>query len=170
MFLLLKDLQAALVDVFATTVFRAPQTKAGQPEAYRPVQVCIASLPPKRKDAEQGEDFPYVVIRATRGTLAEKSGAREENVTVRFLVGVYTGGTEADGAQDLDVMTQRIKHMLATRRLWDGGRWERELPISWEAGLRDENNAQPHPYYGGYIEATFSAPGAVEVLNFDGLG
>lgn len=169
MYLLLKDLKAAVIAVFDGTEFREPHNGKATPETYREPLVVVGGLPAKRQNAEQGEDFPFVAIRGLKGRLGEKDSVREDTVTVRFSCGVFSAGSEEDAVADLDPMIQRICHMLAVRRWWDGQRWEREMPIEWAVGIPPDHS-QAHPFHGGYVEVTFSAAGACEVQNTEALG
>lgn len=161
MFLLLRELKAAIEAAFSGTVYREPQQRAGTPETYSPPRVYIGALPPKRQAPGQGEDAPFVVIRPRAGEITESNGVRAESVTVALLAVVYTAGGEADGAEEIDSLLARLRLLLCERRLW-AGRWEREFPLRWEAGspLPQDENQQPHPYAQGKIDVTFSAPAA----------
>ena len=164
---LLADLKAQIEAETAHMVFREPH--AGRvdflPETYCAPLVVVGQLPPKRQGEDQGEDFPYIIIRLARGKNDEKDGVRSEDATVRIFCGIATAGNPTDGVMEITVMMRAVKRLIATRKFWAGHRWERTFPVAYECGVREADNAQPHPYGTAYIDATFTTAGVVDDLD-----
>lgn len=147
-YLLQKAIKAFLAGVF--TGFRQPSPPAG--EIVSP-QILIGALPPKRKAAEQGEDYPFVVVRAVEGEDPEEE---KPEVEVHLICGTWVP-PESDaetGALACHLMGDKIRaalhHVGDSTGILDD-RYELQYPVKWRTGVREgegsEAGSQPHPYY-----------------------
>jgi len=150
---LLRELRDAIKEHLAEMALRDPaiedETEDG---AFRAPRVHLGSLPAKRKQAAQNQDFPFVVIRATSG----EDRQDESVVDVQIVCGIYTAEDEEGGVNDLQNLVDRIRALIMARRVF-GGAFEVRLPMSWDVGSDEERN-QPHPYYVGQLTPQFVAP------------
>ncbi len=153
-FLLLKAIETFLWTLFAKMVFRAPGTEE---EAYRPPDIKIGALPPKRS-GENGKDFPFIVIRPVEG----EDNEDDSTATVKITFGVYTEEGIEGGFNDVTNMVDRARRGLLQTRFLDK-KYVLNLPLRWTLG--DEDSADhPHPYYHGAIITKWSTPPVEQIL------
>ncbi len=154
-FLLAEALKTRLEEGFSHPFFREP----GKEESYAHTRFCIGALPPKRKNPEQKEDFPFVVVRAIKGA----DDQTQSTLTAIIICGIYTAqGIEA-GENDVQNMIDRCRRLLlATPTLED--KYLLEYPVKWEIGDPDEKHNQPVPYHVGTITTKWQMPSTTQIL------
>ncbi|MGO4540372.1 hypothetical protein [Paenibacillus sp. 2TAB19] len=106
---------------------------------------------PKRTVENQDEpDYPFVLVRMTKGRQTEDAHA----VIVKLIVGVKAAD-EAEFLNALNVM-DRIRIAFSRQRVI-AGQFRHELPLDWE--LFEE---QPHPEYLGQVIMNWTLPSVTE--------
>lgn len=171
-YLLLTDIRDKLKETFRDFPFREPLNH-GQPfgdngeKSYRDPLIRLMRLPLKDSGEtfdgqEQGEDFPFAVVKFLRG-----STARMDYPKTSFVIGVVFGVFNPDDddtiVQDAMNMRDRIEYMFATNHTWADGHFIREDPI--ESSMNTDGSdmavapAWPawDPYLGGVVVTKFSA-------------
>lgn len=160
-FLLLKEIQALLKEAFAHTVYKEPDGWFVEPRVF------LGALPTKRKikGEEQGEDFPFIVVRAREG----KDEDVGSSVDVELVLGIYSDQEPDDqattGAGDNDILNvvDRCRRVLLQQRTM--GRYNLALPLTWKLG--DDDQRQPHPYYLAMVTARWEAPAIEQQLTLN---
>lgn len=117
-----------------------------------PPAIWFGSLPPKRSETEQGQDFPFVVIRPLAGS-ADRS---EQLSTIRLICGIYSG--EDDIETGVDQVHDLAERLLAIQRERGFAPYRLNLPVTWKFGDEtDPGNPgnQPHPFYFLTIDLSF---------------
>lgn len=95
-------------------------------------------LPPKRSDAQDGEDFPFLAARILAGSEEQNAGI----ITVRVIGGLYTWGDIVAGQTDVTTLLTYVLSIAESRGF---SPYQLGLPIKWRLG--DEDGQQPHAYY-----------------------
>lgn len=119
-----------------------------------PVAIHLGALPAKRSETDQGQDFPFVVIRPLGG-----SGDRAEQLTtVRLICGIYSGTDEIEtGVFQVHDLAERLLAIQSERGFKP---YRLILPVTWKFG--DESDPgnqgnQPHPFYFLTIDLSFKS-------------
>lgn len=160
-YLLLKAIEQVLEEEFKHTVYREPGTE----ESYKQPEIHIGNLPPKRKTPEQGQDFPFIVIRSDKGI----DGDDGSTVDVDLVCGVYTAEVDpAAGMHDCQNMIDRIRRVLLERCQLDE-RYDLELPITWGVSEQDDK-LHPRLYYLGWVGTKWTLPAVQQVQNINRKG
>lgn len=165
-YMLQKALQAYLVSVFSGSW--SPSPPSGTMVQPR---IVIGALPPKRHSQEQGEDFPFLVVRAVDGE--DDDGDKKPEVTIDIIAGAWVPPESDAETGTLESHRMGDKVRVALRKVGDGtglldSRYELQYPIKWKAGVRDsdgsEAGAQPHPYYYITIKTRWLLPPVINPL------
>jgi len=147
-YLLQKALKNFLVTVFTGSFSLSPPNG----EMTEP-RIVIGALPPKRRNPEQGEDFPFLVVRAVEG--ADEKEEKPE-VDIDIIIGAWVKPEAEIEAGVIEVHKMGDKARVAIRNVGNGSglldnRYELQYPVKWKTGVRDsdgsESGGQPHPYY-----------------------
>ena len=129
-----------------------------------PARIYFGAIPAKRTRDDQGQDFPFVVIRPLGGT----GGREAEQVNIRLICGAYTAADDADPGAPPEEVGALVAQDLAWRLIQIKRRrggfkpWQLTLPVEWKAGDGDDGN-QPHPYYLINIDLVFKAPPQADI-------
>lgn len=149
-FQLLREIRTFLQELFADSAFRNPAVEDETEEgAFISPRLFIGALPPKRKQGQTNEDFPFIVVRAPSG----EDGEENSDIQTQIICGIYTAEDEEGGTNDIHNALDKIRSNLLQQRIL-GGTFELQLPLSWTTGQDEERN-QPHPYYLGEITANW---------------
>lgn len=131
---LLQLIEIRLEDILGAELFDDPAGGTSGP------LVRISELDPKRDNQENDEDFPFVVIRPTKGS----ADMREEIQQVELIGGIYTDGGVINGFTDIDRLTELLLQVRKNRSFTP---YQLALPVQWAYGLDEKTARQPHPYY-----------------------
>lgn len=165
-YLLQKAIKEHLVAVFAGSWSPSPPSKV-----MALPQVLIGALPQKRHTQEQGEDFPFLVVRAVDG---EDDAEKKPEVNVDIIVGTWVPPESEAETGVIEVHRMGDKVRIALRKIGDAGaildsRYELQYPIKWRAGVRDadgsDGGGQPHPYYYMTIKTRWLLPPVTNPLS-----
>ncbi|MEC0269061.1 hypothetical protein [Paenibacillus anseongense] len=110
-------------------------------------QVHIGYLPQKTATNAQNGDFPYIIVRALKGSDEDEKGC---GTTVKLLFG--TQSTDDDGFMDVLNVMEDVRIALLKKRLLDH-RYDMQLPYQWQ--LFEE---QPSPEWIGEAMTTWTLP------------
>jgi hypothetical protein len=108
-------------------------------------------LLPKRSEAGQGEDHPFVLMRFMRG----RETVSEGTVVVRLIGGIHTNGDKDAGVADIERLLELLLNILNNRGAFTGYKLLGEA--DWYYGDPDEG-VQPHPKYYCTVDLTFKRP------------
>ncbi len=165
-YFLQKALKEFLLATFAGSW--APSPPSGDMVTPR---IIIGALPPKRSTAEQGEDFPFFIVRATDG---EDPAEEKPEVGIDIIIGAWVPPDSAAEEGVIEIHKMNDKARLALRNVGEGSgllenKYELQYPIKWKAGVRDsdgsEAGGQPHPYYYITINTRWLLPPVTKPLS-----
>jgi len=140
---LLPGLKTALEGALENELFKDPVGPDISP------RIALGFLPPKRSDAAQNQDFPFIVIRAKGGRDTKSKG----EVEVRLICGTWTNGDIESGVLEIHRLMDILRAWLPTH-LGVCRPWVMDPDIAWEFGDK-EDGKQPHPHYYGEIFLNF---------------
>lgn len=161
-----KALKTFLASLFSGSISQSPPSGV----MVTP-QVVIGALPPKRKSPGQGEDFPFLVVRAIEG---EDEEGKKPGVTIAIIIGTWVP-PESDieeGVAEIHRMGDKVRGALRSIGSGTGvldSRYELQYPIKWRAGVKaadgEDAGAQPHPYYYMTITTGWFLPPVINPLS-----
>lgn len=136
-------------------IVRLSELTAGQ-QFYDPAAEALGdlrlykwALPPKRRDAAVGQDFPFIVARIMGG----RSDQRRDGIKIRLYCGLRTDGDEAAGNADIERLADLLQPIIVGRS-WTP--YSLAMPLDWFFGDPD-HGVQPHPDYFLTMDLLFQA-------------
>lgn len=124
---LLTSLKSAVTELLTGETFSDPAGPAREMRCY------AGTMPPKRTDAEMGEDAPCCIITAPDFTIAKE--ATTHAVTMDFIL--YAPDSHTHGIEEQDRLLTLLKP-LATKRL---------APHKLEGNITGTLPEAKHPFY-----------------------
>ncbi|MGG1442095.1 hypothetical protein ABE354_08550 [Brevibacillus laterosporus] len=148
-------LQDALVNeikaLFSTMSFK--NVKGEETE----LNVFAQYLPAKQTD-EDGEYFPYAVVRILGGGTSNETDAANCNALIFF--GLYDESEDYQGHKDLLNVLRKLETHLLKKRIIDR-RYRIEFPFDWSV-YQDETT---FPYYFGGAQTVWTLPAIRQEVN-----
>ena len=162
-FELLKSVENRLKTGLAQAKFPIPYS---DPVEYKAPGFFLGAVPPRRRgeknDTEDPGDFPFIVNR-----LVGLDDTTEDSlITVKTIVGIYTLGSPTHGEEEIFNLVSRIRRLFLEHLILDQ-RFELVLPLKSKFGDGDDDDRQPHPYYGGYIWSQWRIPAIHPLLSVE---
>ena len=108
-------------------------------------EVHLGFLPPKRETVEQGEDYPFVLIRLLGGPDSYQS----RGFTILLYGGLYAKEI-ADGLVDIEDLADRLLSLRESRELDPYSACEGRVHYG------DKQGNQPLPYFECFVEIEFT--------------
>ena len=153
-FELLRSIENRLKTGLAQTKYPVPKT---DPVEYRTPVFVLGDFPPKHKDG-----FPFIVNRL----IGLDDTSEESLISVKTIVGIYTLGDPAHGEEEIFNLVSRIRRLFLEHPILDQ-RFELALPLKSKFGDGDDDDRQPHPFYGGYIWSQWRIPAIQPLLSVE---
>jgi hypothetical protein len=157
--LILKAIQKKLIDGFAGEYYREP----GGIDSFISPHIFITGLPAKRSTEDQGNDFPYIIVRAGKGM----DDDNESYLEVFIVCGTFSAlhGAEVEAAVCQNMVDHCRYLLLSDRTLIQ--KHPLELPLQYGVELMEEEEGIP-PYYLGVLGTRWTMDKIVDKIQSEG--
>ena len=141
------------------------------PDKRIPPHVFIGDLPPKRSRETQGNDFPFILIRAGNARDENVEGLEQSTVNVSLVCGIWAKREEGvdvpeSGVTECQNLVDHCRRVLRGNPVLDG-KFKLILPLIWHVQEQEKSTIS---YYIGALDTNWDIPPLSENSVLEGAG